>query len=162
MAPDIEDYAGLTVQTTTVLYGAVGLVGTLLYAVIFVLYFRYPSIQAQHPAAHLMFWHVGCAFMLSIGFVVTLFLSVRLVIKAGTIPTLVDIEFTVQIPQIFRRTIFKRVPVHVFLQSGVLISIVSQRLVNHCSFLSLPALSGIYCCHLISLLPCTIRGLQLA
>jgi hypothetical protein len=46
------------------------------YLIILASYRFVPTIQAQHPAAHLIVWHVGCGFMTSVGFIATYFLLV--------------------------------------------------------------------------------------
>lgn len=72
-----EPAAALTLQQTSQLLMACGVMGVAAYLLILVSYVMMPNIKAQHPAAGLVIWQVGCGIMTSLGFVAAFFVEVR-------------------------------------------------------------------------------------
>lgn len=74
--PADAEVAGLTLQQTVQLLMPCGVMGTAGYLLILASYFVVPNIKAQHPAANLVIWQVGCGLMTSLGFVAAYFVQV--------------------------------------------------------------------------------------
>lgn len=65
-----EDYEALPLPQTAMLLLLAGTLGVFIYMLVLLSYFLVPNLKAQHPAANLIIWHVGCGFMTSLGLVV--------------------------------------------------------------------------------------------
>lgn len=64
------DYDALALPETATLLLLAGTLGVAIYMLVLLSYFLVPNLKAQHPAANLIIWHVGCGFMTSFGLVV--------------------------------------------------------------------------------------------
>ncbi|DAZ99286.1 TPA: hypothetical protein N0F65_005454 [Lagenidium giganteum] len=68
LAPGPGPYSALPIHRTAVVFISAGVLGSLLHLFILMSYFFVPTIKAQHPAANLVIWHVGCNLMTALGF----------------------------------------------------------------------------------------------
>lgn len=73
------DYDALPLSQTAMMLLLAGTLGVFIYMLVLLSYFLVPNLKAQHPAANLIIWHVGCGFMTSLGLVVAYGVQVRAV-----------------------------------------------------------------------------------